>query len=324
MVDVKKIIMESSSDYYINQNNEFFNHYDKYKDVISEIKTEHVVDLCKSDLKSLIQQMNERNNYINEINSTYIDPTEIEKIILVKNRLGYENMSNAYSTIAESESFIFNDIQSQIVNFRSGTLNFDPENIQTLIDSFGKSIQYLSVNDLDFLNKMVENNELFSLLTLEPILITKIGVTILLRNWVYLHISDNFNHILKKSYASNNLIMEKINDSINRNILFNNKYVINKFDLSWNHRKILIGSISFTGLLSSYYFGLFSKNKSIISFNNGFNGMLGSIFIDFRNVSGKLAYEVGHTVSHFSNQAVLGVMIAKKELFQEIFKKYIK
>ncbi len=52
--------------------------------------------------------------------------------------------------------------------------------------------------------------------------------------------------------------------------------------------------------------------------------MLGSIFIDFRNVSGKLAYEVGHTVSHFSNQAVLGVMIAKKELFQEIFKKYIK
>jgi hypothetical protein len=76
-------------------------------------------------------------------------------------------------------------------------------------------------------------------------------------------------------------------------------------------------------LLSSYYFGLFSQNKSIISFNNGFNGMLGSIFIDFRNVSGKLAYEVGHTVSHFSNQAVLGVMIAKKELFQEIFKKYI-
>jgi hypothetical protein len=182
MVDVKKIIMESSSDYYINQNNEFFNHFEKYKDVISNIKNEHVVDLCKSDLKSLIQQMNERNNYINEVNSTYIDPSEIEKIIFVKNRLGYENMSNAYSTIAESESFIFNDIESQIINFRSGTLNFDPENIQTLIDSFGKSIQYLSVNDLDFLSKMVENNELFSLLTLEPILITKMGVTILLRN----------------------------------------------------------------------------------------------------------------------------------------------
>jgi hypothetical protein len=84
---------------------------------------------------------------------------------------------------------------------------------------------------------MVENNELFSLLTLEPILITKIGVTIILRNWVYLHISDNFNHILKESYASNNLIIEKISNNINRTILFNNKYVINKFDLSWNQKK---------------------------------------------------------------------------------------
>ena len=162
--------------------NEFFNHYDKYKDVISEIKTEHVVNLCKSDLKSLIQQINERNSYINEVNTNYINPNEIEKFIFLKNRLGYENMSDAYSVIAGNDSFVLNDIKSQIINFRNGTLNFDVENIQTLIDSFGKCIQYLSVNDLEFLSKMVENNELFSLLTLEPILITKIGVTIILRN----------------------------------------------------------------------------------------------------------------------------------------------
>lgn len=324
MIDVKRIIMESSSDYYINQNNEFFNHFEKYKDVMSQIKIQKIVKLCKSDLKSLIQQINERNSYINEVNTNYINPNEIEKFIFLKNRLGYENMSDAYSVIAGNDSFVLNDIKSQIINFRNGTLNFDVENIQTLIDSFGKCIQYLSVNDLEFLSKMVENNELFSLLTLEPILITKIGVTIILRNWVYLHISDNFNHILKESYASNNLIIEKISNNINRTILVNNKYVINKFDLSWNQKKFLIGSISFTGLLSSYYLGLLSRDKRIISFNNGFNGMLGAMFINFRDITGKLAYEVGHSMSHSSNQALLGVIIPKKELFQEILKKYKK
>lgn len=182
MIDIKKIIIESSSDYYINQNNEFFDHFEKYKDVMSELKIQKVVKLCKSDLKSLIQHINERNSYIDEINTNYINPNEIEKFNFLKNRLGYENMSDAYSIIAENDSFLLNDIKSQIINLRSNTLNFDVENIQTLIDSFGKCIQYLSINDLEFLSKMVENNELFSLLTLEPILITKIGITIILRN----------------------------------------------------------------------------------------------------------------------------------------------
>lgn len=324
MIDIKKIIIESSSDYYINQNNEFFDHFEKYKDVMSELKIQKVVKLCKSDLKSLIQHINERNSYIDEINTNYINPNEIEKFNFLKNRLGYENMSDAYSIIAENDSFLLNDIKSQIINLRSNTLNFDVENIQTLIDSFGKCIQYLSINDLEFLSKMVENNELFSLLTLEPILITKIGITIILRNWVYLHISDNFNHILKESYASNNIIVEKISNNINKTLLFNNKYVINKFDLSWNQKKFLIGSISFTGLLSSYYLGMLSRNKTIISFNNGFNGMLGTMFINFRNITGRLAYEVAYSMSHLSNQALLGVIIPKKELFQEILKKYKK
>jgi hypothetical protein len=49
---------------------------------------------------------------------------------------------------------------------------------------------------------------------------------------VYLHIPENFNIILKKCYETNIIIIEKMNKNINKSILFNEKYVFNRFDIS--------------------------------------------------------------------------------------------
>jgi hypothetical protein len=320
----KKIIMDSSNSYYINQNNEFFDHFEKYKNVMNELKNENTINLCKSDLKSIIQNINERKNYIEKTNFDYISQNDINKLNYLKDRLGYENMSNVYLNIVENNSNLLIDIKNQIDNLRNNKLVSNNEDIERLVNNIGNCLQYLSFSDLDFFKKIVENNEVFSLLTLEPILISKIGVTILLKNWVYLHIPENFNIILKKCYETNIIIIEKMNKNINKSILFNEKYVFNRFDISWTRKKIIIGSVGFAGLFSTYYWNNLTRNKTILESNNGFNGLLGNIFKNFRDVSGRLAYEVAYSLSHFSNQAIIGAIVPKKEVIQDIFKNYKK
>lgn len=61
-------------------------------------------------------------------------------------------------------------------------------------------------------------------------------------------------------------------------------------------------------------------NAKINPLGQGFSGNLGSGFINVRELSGKLAYEVAHTTSHFTNQIVLGLLEPKKELLTSIFK----
>jgi hypothetical protein len=178
----KKIIMDSSNSYYINQNNEFFDHFEKYKNVMNELKNENTINLCKSDLKSIIQNINERKNYIEKTNFDYISQNDINKLNYLKDRLGYENMSNVYLNIVENNSNLLIDIKNQIDNLRNNKLVSNNEDIERLVNNIGNCLQYLSFSDLDFFKKIVENNEVFSLLTLEPILISKIGVTILLKN----------------------------------------------------------------------------------------------------------------------------------------------
>lgn len=316
--------MDSSNSYYINQNNEFFDHFEKYKIVMNELKNENTINLCKSDLKSIIQNINERKYYIEKENFDYIHQNDINKLNYLKDRLGYENMSKEYLTIVENNSTLLNDIKNQFDNLRNNKLVSNNENIERLVNDLGSCLQCLSFNDLDFLKKIVENNEMISLLTLEPILISKIGVTILLKNWVYLHIPENFNLILKMCYERNIVIIEKMNKNINKSILFNEKYLYNRFDISWTRKKIVIGSIGLAGLFSTYYWGILEKNKTIFESNNGFNGLLGNIFINFRDVTGKLAYEVAYSISHFSNQAIIGAIVPKKEIIQDIFKNYKK
>lgn len=48
--------------------------------------------------------------------------------------------------------------------------------------------------------------------------------------------------------------------------------------------------------------------------------MLGDIFIKFWNITGKLSYEVTYSISHFSNQALIGPIVPKTKIIQEIFK----
>jgi hypothetical protein len=129
---------------------------------------------------------------------------------------------------------------------------------------------------------------------------------------------------LKKCYESNIIIIEKMNKNINKSILFNEKYVFNRFDISWTRKKIIIGSVGMAGLFSTYYWNNLTRNKTILESNNGFNGLLGNIFKNFRDVSGKLAYEVAYSLSHFSNQAIIGAIVPKKEIIQDIFKNYKK
>lgn len=125
--------------------------------------------------------------------------------------MGIENINNLIIEIASNREEILKDLAYQSMRYNKNMLIERSNEVNLIIDKIGNILKNLNAIELEVLKELVESNELLCLLSMEPILITKIGCTLILKNWLYLHGVGNFKNIIKNSFETNSVILDKIN-----------------------------------------------------------------------------------------------------------------
>lgn len=236
-------IHESCPQYFINENNEFlnhyidyrpvlaelrsypaidsYNHYIEYQPVLAELQTNHTIDLAKQSLASIGKNVGERDTFISMKATEYISPYKVQEMNWIAKRLGTIEPSQITPDIIKNSDFVEQSIGSQVRDLKIGTIWGYEEEFYHLTYHMGKCLQDLTCYQLDSLQQIADSNEMFALLTLEPIFLTKIGVTIVLKNWIVLHAPGMFNFVLNKVYQYNPIIEDKINRQLTECPFFN-------------------------------------------------------------------------------------------------------
>lgn len=184
-------------------------------------------------LLSLLINFKERTNYLKKI--TDISNDNFSKISDIK--IGLVNLNNLTIEIASNREEILKDLAYQSMRFNKNMLIERTNEVNLIIDKVGNILKHLKAQELEVIKELVESNELFCLLSLEPILITKIGCTLILKNWLYLHVVGNFKKIIKNSFETNSVILEKITKKSNISSLFNERFIFKKYDIKVTKKK---------------------------------------------------------------------------------------
>lgn len=71
-------------------------------------------------------------------------------------------------------------------------------------------LEHLSKEELSCFRIILENYEGFTLMLMQPFLISKIGAAILLQNWLYLHVTGNFIELIHRVYKYSSVISKKL------------------------------------------------------------------------------------------------------------------
>jgi len=125
-------------------------------------------------------------------------------------------------------------MEKQILNFRIKGKVYESESTGDLVSRLSEHIQHLSWNELKVLKVVAENHESVALMILQPLMICKIGVAILLQNWLYVHFPGNFLKILVRAYTYSSVVITKLQTPF-RNY---SKFVWSKIESSLSKKKV--------------------------------------------------------------------------------------
>lgn len=184
----------------------------------------------------------------NCIKSKTIEGWELERLSFITTKFPVEDI---FEQVQEDRLKILKDLSIQLNNLRGNSFLSDSSDLCMVAYNMGKCFQNFSIDDLNIFKTIVNNNEVFLLLTLEPLLITKIGLTVIIRNWVYFHTPGNFVKLMDKSYKINHVI-------VNKPAYYNTNFVFNKHELTWS-KKAVISGVGLTALFSSIYLSTYNK-----------------------------------------------------------------
>jgi len=195
--------------YFKNQSTDvdvFKEHYNNFKPTLDQIKSydnktlhkvESTRDFVMSDLKNLFSTTENRNDYILSFkNPSLIETTEYSNLLskFEYNQNEFNQFKEYFCDENNLESIRQVFLQSRIY---SNNVSKHPD-MCTCLDKLFKQLELLTNSELQILSNLVNSYEQYSLVVLEPYLVTTLGAGVFLNIVIPLHKSGTFAMIVNK------------------------------------------------------------------------------------------------------------------------------